>query len=72
MARPTPIDSIVATIQGQLGLAVGRPARDLASATAIAAEHLAFCPDNIDQGPGSIREYAPLLVNAPIWPFWWD
>jgi predicted DNA-binding WGR domain protein len=123
--RPTSIDSIVATIEGHLGLvgvhrpadvldaigwmgaanydgdpldmstvlrswearfdaylvglgtdtltlAVGRPARDLASATAIAAEHLAFCPDNIDQGPGSIREYAPLLVNAPIWPFWWD
>jgi predicted DNA-binding WGR domain protein len=53
-------------------LAVGRPARDLASASAIAAEHLAFCPDNIDQGPGSIRDYAPGLVNAPLWAFWWD
>jgi predicted DNA-binding WGR domain protein len=53
-------------------LAVGRPPRDLASATAIAAEHYAFCLDNIDQGPGSIREYAPLLVNERIWPFWWD
>jgi Domain of unknown function (DUF4253) len=53
-------------------LAVGRPPRDLASATAIAAEHYAFCLDNIDQGPGSIREYAPLLVNEGVWPFWWD
>lgn len=53
-------------------VAVGRPARDLASATSIAAEHLAFCPDNIDQGPGSIRDYAPTLVNAPLWAFWWD
>jgi len=53
-------------------LAVGRPARDLASATAIAAEHLAFCPDTIDQGPGSIRDYAPGLVNAQLWAFWWD
>ena len=53
-------------------LAVGRPPRDIAHATAIAAEHYAFCLDNIDQGPGSIREYAPLLVNERVWPFWWD
>jgi hypothetical protein len=55
-----------------LTLAVGRPPRDLASATAIAAEHFAFCPDNIQQGAGSIREYASLLVNERLWPFWWD
>lgn len=55
-----------------LTLAVGRPPRDLASATAIAAEHFAFCPDNIQQGAGSIREYAPMLVNEGLWPFWWD
>ncbi len=55
-----------------LTLAVGRPPRDLRSASAIAAEHYAFCPDNIDQGPGSIGEYAPDLVDAELWPFWWD
>lgn len=55
-----------------LTLAVGRPPRNLASATAIAAEHFAFCPDNIQQGAGSIREYASLLVNQELWPFWWD
>ena len=55
-----------------LTLAVGRPAPDLASATAIAAEHLAFCPDNIEQGPGSIRDYAPALINLRRWDFWWD
>ncbi len=55
-----------------LTLAVGRPPRDLLSATAIAAEHFAFCPDNIQQGVGSIREYAGLLVGQEIWPFWWD
>ena len=53
-------------------VAVGRPPRDLAAATAIAAEHYAFCPDNIDQGAGSIRDYAPLLVDEPTWSFWWD
>ncbi len=55
-----------------LTVAVGRPARDLASATAIAAEHYAFCPDNIQQGVGTIREYAEALVDAELWPFWWD
>jgi hypothetical protein len=53
-------------------LAVGRPPRDLDAASRIAAEHLAFCPDNIFQGVGSIGEYAPMLVNAPRWDFWWD
>jgi len=55
-----------------LALAVGRPARDSTSATAITAEHFAFCPDNIDQGPGSIEDYAPALVNLTRWDFWWD
>jgi hypothetical protein len=55
-----------------ISLAVGRPPRDLAAATAIAAEHFAFCPDNIWQGVGSISEYAPMLVGADRWDFWWD
>jgi hypothetical protein len=63
---------VVGLTTDTLTLAVGRPPRDLASATAIAAEHFAFCPDNIQQGAGSIREYAPLLVDEPLWPFWWD
>jgi predicted DNA-binding WGR domain protein len=53
-------------------LAVGRPPRDLRAATLIAAEHLAFCSDNIFQAVGSISEYAPLLVGAHRWDFWWD
>lgn len=63
---------VVGLSSDTLTLAVGRPPRDLASATAIAAEHFAFCPDNIQQGPGSIREYASLLVDQELWPFWWD
>lgn len=55
-----------------LVLAVGRPARDLASALAIAAEHYAFCPDNVQQGAGTIREYAEALVDTEVWWFWWD
>lgn len=55
-----------------LTVAVGRPPRTVAAATGIAAEHLAFCPDNIWQGVGTIRDYRESLVDAPTWPFWWD
>lgn len=63
---------VVGLTTDTLTLAVGRPPRDVRSATAIAAEHFAFCPDNIQQGVGSISEYARLLVNESLWPFWWD
>jgi hypothetical protein len=53
-------------------LAVGRPPFDLDRATRVAAEHMAFCPDNIWQGAGSISEYAPMLVGSRRWDFWWD
>ena len=53
-------------------LAVARPPTDIGLATRIASEHMAFCSDNIYQGVGSIGEYAPLLVRAHRWDFWWD
>jgi hypothetical protein len=53
-------------------VAVGHPPLDRRAATGIAAEHLAFCPDNIWQGVGTVREYADTLVKAPLWHFWWD
>jgi predicted DNA-binding WGR domain protein len=55
-----------------LTFAVARPARNLAEATAIAAEHFAVSPDNIFQGAGTIRDYARELVHANAWQFWWD
>jgi hypothetical protein len=53
-------------------LAVARPPLDRAWAARIAAEHMAFCPDNIWQGVGTVREYAAGLVRADQWGFWWD
>ena len=55
-----------------LTLAVGRPPTDIDAALAIAAEHFAFCPDDIWQGVGSISEYAESIVDANRWDFWWD
>jgi len=58
----------------QLMLAVGRPVRTQSEALAIAAEHYVFCPDMIlQEGPGSIEEYAKSAVEgAATWWCWWD
>jgi hypothetical protein len=53
-------------------LVVERPPADTDHALAIAAEHFAFCPDNIAQGVGSLIAYASELVDAVAWHFWWD
>jgi hypothetical protein len=53
-------------------LLVERPAPSIEAAQAIAAEHFAFCPDNITQLTGSISRYAASLPGAAIWSFWWD
>lgn len=42
------------------------------AALAVAAEHFAFCSENVYQGAGSIRRYAAGLPGAAIWSFWWD
>ncbi|MGW2650853.1 DUF4253 domain-containing protein [Streptomyces sp. NPDC001393] len=56
-----------------LVVSVAAPPSTPAEAEALAAEHFAFCPDNITQsGPGSLRDYAKALVGNPTWTFWWD
>jgi hypothetical protein len=55
-----------------LHLLVERPPRSLESAARVAAEHAAFCSDNVGQGAGSVMALAQELVKAPIWSFWWD
>ena len=52
-------------------LAVASPPTDPAQSELLAREHYAFCPDNVDQGVGSLEEYVP-MVMAPEWWFWWD
>lgn len=53
-------------------IAIGRPPVGEAATLAVAAEHLAICPDNIYQGVGTVREYASTLDGATTWSFWWD
>ncbi|MFF8969960.1 DUF4253 domain-containing protein [Streptomyces sp. NPDC014995] len=55
-----------------LVVSVAAPPTTAEEAEAVAAEHFAFCPDNVLQGPGSLREYAKGLVGERAWYFWWD
>ncbi|MFD0076766.1 DUF4253 domain-containing protein [Streptomyces sp. NPDC127166] len=65
---------VVALVGGRLVVSVAAPPRTPEEAEAVAAEHFAFCPDNITQGHHeSLREYArEALIGAPVWTFWWD
>jgi hypothetical protein len=57
----------------ELYLSVAAPPTDHAAALHVAAEHFAFCPDNVWQGSTpDLAAYAGHLVDAPIWSFWWD
>ncbi|MGI5174846.1 DUF4253 domain-containing protein [Dactylosporangium sp. CA-152071] len=57
----------------ELYLSVAAPPTDHAAALTIAAEHFAFCPDNVWQGSApDFTTYASRLIDAPIWSFWWD
>ncbi|MFE5555695.1 DUF4253 domain-containing protein [Streptomyces sp. NPDC056544] len=64
---------VVALSYARLDLSVAAPPQSPDEALAVAAEHFAFCPDNVWQGYESIRRYAEqaLLGNAH-WTFWWD
>jgi hypothetical protein len=55
-----------------LDLSVAAAPSRHADAMRIAAEHFAFCPDNVLSGSGRLIRYAHDVVDAEIWHFWWD
>ncbi|MFI1564979.1 DUF4253 domain-containing protein [Streptomyces sp. NPDC020490] len=65
---------VVALTYDQLVLSVAAPPTTRAEAEAVAAEHFAFCPDNIVQGHHeTVRAYAEHAVqDQRMWSFWWD
>jgi hypothetical protein len=63
---------VVAVGFAELSLSVAAPPLTYDHALRVATEHLAFCPDNIWQGTGSLEDYAKGLINAEHWSFWWD
>lgn len=64
---------VVALGFDELQVSVAAPPRTTARALPVAAEHFAFCPDNVWQGSGSIRAYADEgVTGVHHWGFWWD
>lgn len=64
---------VVALELDVLHLSVPSPPRDLAEALPLAAEHFAFCPAVVRQGPGTLARYAEKwLIGRDHWSFWWD
>jgi Domain of unknown function (DUF4253) len=54
-----------------------RPPATLEHALWVAAEHLAFCPDNVQAdlvglGPNPLAAYAEQIRGEQSWAFWWD
>lgn len=65
---------VVAAGFAEMWLSVAAPPTDLDQAAAVAAEHFAFCPDNVWQShhPHNLTGYAENLVGSSVWRFWWD
>ncbi|MGW0836921.1 DUF4253 domain-containing protein [Streptomyces prunicolor] len=65
---------VVALTSDQLVLSVAAPPTTQEEAEAIAAEHFAFCSDNITQGHHeTLRAYARQeVLDQRVWSFWWD
>ncbi|MEV0091189.1 DUF4253 domain-containing protein [Streptomyces sp. NPDC050738] len=65
---------VVAVGFSTLHLSVAAPPMSTEDALLVAAEHFAFCPDNIWQGsrPYTLVGYAERIVGMNSWDFWWD
>lgn len=63
---------VVAVGFATLDLSVAAPPITVEQGLRLAAEHFAFCPDNIWQGGQTFAEYAQDQVDATRWSFWWD
>ncbi|MBW4718358.1 DUF4253 domain-containing protein [Saccharothrix sp. SC076] len=57
-----------------LYLSVAAPPATREEALRVAAEHFAFCPDNVWQSRDAqtLAAYADRLVGERSWAFWWD
>ncbi|AZK94542.1 MULTISPECIES: DUF4253 domain-containing protein [Streptomyces] len=65
---------VVAVGFDTLHLSIATPPIREEDALLVAAEHFAFCPDNIWQNSlaQSLASYAERLVDSHAWDFWWD
>ncbi len=65
---------VVAVGPAALHPSVAEPPTTAEEALLVAAEHFAFCPDNVWQSshPYALTAYAEQLSGTHCWEFWWD
>ncbi|MCV2460685.1 DUF4253 domain-containing protein [Streptomyces sp. ICN988] len=65
---------VIAVGFSTLHLSVATPPMNEEDALLVAAEHFAFCPDNVWQGsrPYTLTAYVERITGAHSWDFWWD
>jgi hypothetical protein len=63
---------VVAATAGDLELRVLRPPTTPAAALALANEQYIYCGDLVGQHTDSVAVLANLLLDSPVWWFWWD
>jgi hypothetical protein len=56
----------------RIRLLVERPPRTIQAARKVAAEHKAFADEHADLGSVTVAMLAPVLMDSPVWAFWWD
>lgn len=63
---------MVSMIMGEIDMRVSAPPQTYEAAYQLAEEQFFYDPDLIYQNAGSLPRLADLLVNSPVWWFWWD
>ncbi|GIF18668.1 hypothetical protein BJ973_008373 [Actinoplanes tereljensis] len=64
---------VVGIGSSEIYLSVAAPPTDAGHALRVAAEHFAFCPDNVWQSStDSLVRYADAIRSQAWWSFWWD
>ncbi|MEV6525935.1 DUF4253 domain-containing protein [Longispora sp. NPDC051575] len=63
---------VVAVGFDTLHVSVAAPPTTPDHALHVAAEHFAFCPDNVWQHAKDLQDYAWRLMGTGSWHFWWD
>jgi Domain of unknown function (DUF4253) len=63
---------VVAATAGDLELRVLRPPTTPTAALELAKEQYMYCRDLVDQHTGRVSVLANLLLDSPVWWFWWD
>jgi hypothetical protein len=55
-----------------MNLRVAHPPASREDALDLAREQYVYCPDNVDQGVGTLSAFAAYLMGNTWWDFWWD